>query len=614
MLPLLSSLLVASETAHLIELHEGGKTTKLLGGSSPALYLAASSKPTAAELSQSYLAAFQHDRYINVYDISSKVMIGSLVADANVLMAVTAEGEEADTILGIITTKGDVELFENPFAFESRTSSKSGDLKSKRKQMTKKAAATIHISRPGSTNTSVPAAGISFQDKELVIAYAEGSAHILFERMSWKDDSHDGLILRGHQNVEKTKTTLGIDGSSMNGVKDTSRLNVDESRTVVSHGANMEPDAMAVDKTEIIDISSGEEEDNDSDDDEDGDQQPGPGTALVNGVHADTEMGGADLFDRESGKEDGSDEEEDADEAEEPTFEDLVRAKATVTVDVAASFPNEQGKQMLSARQKAAKIVSGVSLTTVLSQALHSNDTAMLETCLHEKDMNVVRSTIQRLDSTYASRLLQKLAERLHSRPGRSGSLMVWVQWTLLAHGGYIGSQPHMTRQLSSLLQVVRQRGSALDSLLALKGKLDMLEGQMNLRRSTQSLHRTTTDGVDREELVTYVEGQEDSSSEEGESEDEEALEGEEEGASSGDEVDAGGAMEVDKEPDGESGDDLIDDEASETDDDNSEGEDLEDEIDYDDVDAEDESEEEAPVVTSGSKQELRNGITSKRK
>ena len=150
-----------------------------------------------------------------------------------------------------------------------------------------------------------------------------------------------------------------------------------------------------------------------------------------------------------------------------------------------------------------------MSLATVLTQSLRTNDTSLLETCLHTRDLSTVRSTIERLDSSFASDLLQRLAERLHSRPGRAGSLMVWIQWTLVAHGGYLAGQPEVMRKLKNLHKVVKERAGSLQSLLNLKGKLDMLEAQMNLRRHVLGKGKGKNVGNDDDEAVIYVEGQE---------------------------------------------------------------------------------------------------------
>jgi len=84
---------------------------------------------------------------------------------------------------------------------------------------------------------------------------------------------------------------------------------------------------------------------------------------------------------------------------------------------------------------------------------------------------------------------------------------MVWVQWTIVAHGGYLANQPAAVKQLHTLYNVVKQRAAGLQPLLSLKGKLDMLEAQMRLRQNVQDRIRPGTSRNQDEAGVVYVEG-----------------------------------------------------------------------------------------------------------
>lgn len=212
-------------------------------------------------------------------------------------------------------------------------------------------------------------------------------------------------------------------------------------------------------------------------------------------VDTDVVMAGASAEDAESDQELAA-----------PTFGDLVRANETIDVSAALSAAQPSA---LTARGKSIVPPSSASLGTVLSQALRTDDADLLESCLHASDLTTVRNTIQRLDSSLAGILLTKLASRMHRRPGRAGSLMTWVQWTLVAHGGALATQPGLVKQLSELNRVLDERSRGLSSLLALKGKLDMLESQMQLRRSMQqNAGSDDEEDADGEEGVVYVEGE----------------------------------------------------------------------------------------------------------
>lgn len=285
------------------------------------------------------------------------------------------------------------------------------------------------------------------------------------------------------------------------------KANVNEADASVSGIDTLKSDANGVTE-DVIEISSdaasseyelSDEEDNGAAGD-DGETKTNkisakatPRKSNANGATVDTEMA-----------EDGGDSDQ---EPATLTFGDLVRANETI--DVPAALSGQQ-PSVLATPGKVIAPPSLASLGTVLSQALRTDDADLLESCLHTTDSATVRNTIQRLDSSLAGSLLTKLASRMHRRPGRAGSLMTWVQWTLVAHGGALATQPGLVKKLSELNRVLEERSRGLNSLLALKGKLDMLEAQMQLRRSMQ-YHADSDDeeDADADEGVIYVEGEE---------------------------------------------------------------------------------------------------------
>lgn len=289
----------------------------------------------------------------------------------------------------------------------------------------------------------------------------------------------------------------------------------DDSAAKITHGTG---DAhMTGASNGVIDISSAESEsESDSSDEDDAlpeveDEEKAPATNGVLGKH-DDQYSADTSHNQEPHTVAGSnerDKEEHAEPAEEPSFGDLLRERVVEHIDVSAvdqdAAPTSAAGSTTN-QPGTLQIPSASSLGTVLTQALRSNDTPLLESCLQVPNLQSIRATIERLPSVHAATLLQRLAERMHKRPSRSGSLMVWVQWTVVAHGGYLASQPVAMAQLKELYRVVKMRAAGLQPLLALKGKLDMLEAQMQLRRN-----RTGGVGSSRgqEEDVIYVEGEE---------------------------------------------------------------------------------------------------------
>lgn len=310
-------------------------------------------------------------------------------------------------------------------------------------------------------------------------------------------------------------------------------------------------------------------------------------------------------------------------EETDPSFGDLLRARNFEIVNVDASTTEPGVSEKAGAARSANRMLSipsATSLGTVLTQALKTNDVDLLESCLQISSLESIRATVQRLHSSLATVLLQRLAERLYKRPGRAGSLMVWVQWAIVAHGGYLATQPATMKQIHTLYQVVKQRAAGLQPLLSLKGRLDMLEAQMQLRRNMQQGSRAGAMGDEDGTAVIYVEGEEEDEEDEGDDDAADVVDGLEstvhasvkskskighalpleiadsdedsgdmpmtfnnelDGRDDGDEV-ASGSSDEDE--------DLIDDEAEESEDDS---EALSDEVDFDDGDEDDAEESE---------------------
>jgi U3 small nucleolar RNA-associated protein 5 len=355
---------------------------------------------------------------------------------------------------------------------------------------------------------------------------------------------------------------------------------LDESRTVVSGGGA--PIKSNINGNDVVDISgasSSEDEDEDEDSDLDSaDQESADGEDIA--------MEDAETTAKVPIP-------EDSEEAGEPSFGDLVRANASEPIDVAGAFEDPSSRATAFSQGNQIQPPSGASLGTVLAQALKTNDISLLESCLHITDVNTIRATIQRLDSPLAGILLQKLAERLHRRPGRAGSLMVWVQWTSVTHGGYLATQRDLIKKLADLNQVIDERSKGLQNLLSLKGKLDMLEAQIELRRVMQNQRRQIDEDEEDDEVI-YVEGQE--------SEEEDEVAKPQRLASNGDLVDItevesevsedmpvtnGVIADSDDEEEEDSDEDnLLDNEAEETDADTGD----EDEVDHDDQDSQEEN------------------------
>lgn len=315
------------------------------------------------------------------------------------------------------------------------------------------ASSHIKIIRPDASIVQVVDVSVR-TDGTAIVAWSEG-ARMVFERVNLQDDK--GTLIKATEIVRERLPALG----AASGAKDkTSKAYHDGNVQVVSG-------------TDYRDLDLGGD---------DGDK------TITNG-HV-------------SG--DSSDDDE---ATEEPTLADRLHA-----MEVGAATPAKAP----SSSKAVLKMPSAGSLTTVLTQALKSGDTALLESCLHHSDSKVILTTVRRMDATLAVTLLEQLASRISRRPGRSADLGVWVRWTIVVHGGYLASLPGLVRTLSSLHNVLSNRAAALPRLLALQGRLDMVNSQIELRREGGLLRQNA--GADPSD-VEYIEGESDISDEEEEEE-----------------------------------------------------------------------------------------------
>lgn len=528
--PMTSALICASHSAYLIDL-ASGQSTSYKASINPIHTIIPSSSDSSHSFS--FLTAAESDHYLTVFDGSSEVSSGILRTDdvAVSLDLYSKKGDEEangqdliqrpQEVLLAVNKDGSLEIFPSPFTFSSTsTGTESESLKSRMKQRTRKGSALIKIVRPDKTRTAIPLLDASFQENDIVIAWTEGGVNLVFDRIPWRAEGSGSLLIAGKTEIIKEKGGASIGAVVMNGVKDMGRNHVDQSHAIVTNGGDSKDEEIGVDHAEIVDTSS---------DDSDSEFEEGVAEErTARGLDPDIAMKDAHTIGDDDSASDPprglpkapseaieiGDSEEPHD-TEQPSFGELLRLNAPGPVDVSAAFAVPQEQAVAPIGETRLGLTSGISLGTVLTQSLRTNDLNLLETCFLVKDLSIVRATIERLESSLATMLLQRLAERLHSRPGRAGSLMVWIQWTLIAHGGYLASQPELMKKLASLYRVVKERANSLQPLLSLKGKLDMLEAQMTLRKSMQAKARSGVASEEElDEGVIYVEGQEEPSSE----------------------------------------------------------------------------------------------------
>lgn len=99
-------------------------------------------------------------------------------------------------------------------------------------------------------------------------------------------------------------------------------------------------------------------------------------------------------------------------------------------------------------------VAGGSSLSTVLEQALQTNDTAALEMVLQVTERATIEATVGRLQAVKVLPFLTKIINRFQSKPSRGPVLIQWIRCILTTHASYLTSVPGLVHKLAPLYQV----------------------------------------------------------------------------------------------------------------------------------------------------------------
>jgi U3 small nucleolar RNA-associated protein 5 len=149
------------------------------------------------------------------------------------------------------------------------------------------------------------------------------------------------------------------------------------------------------------------------------------------------------------------------------------------------------------------------SLSTLLIQALQTNDKIQFEACLGVTDQKVIEDTVARLPLGRVVPFLAKVIGKFESSPSRGVTLTRWIRAVLTQHTSHLMSAPDLVRQLSGLYQVgnccgfrvavprvivciylfkmIDSRLNVFKPLLKLSGRLDLVLAQVAIRGAGHS-------------------------------------------------------------------------------------------------------------------------------
>ncbi|KAK8490756.1 hypothetical protein V6N13_135944 [Hibiscus sabdariffa] len=120
-----------------------------------------------------------------------------------------------------------------------------------------------------------------------------------------------------------------------------------------------------------------------------------------------------------------------------------------------------------------------------------------LEANLPPKKM---RAAISSMEPSDAHKLLENLVKLWQSRSYSGKYVLPWIYSLLLTHGHLIMSRESVTQMLNSLSKNTKSRGSGLQSLLQLSGRLQLVTTQIGKAAQSKSQHSMSDHPMDESE------------------------------------------------------------------------------------------------------------------
>lgn len=131
------------------------------------------------------------------------------------------------------------------------------------------------------------------------------------------------------------------------------------------------------------------------------------------------------------------------------------------------------GEQMRT--EEVTAVPKADSSAVLLTQALHTEDSDLLEECLSCRDPVLVTNTVRRLPATSVVPFLQQVVTRLRNKPNRTKLLCHWVRSVLTEHTNYLTTVPAAAPIISEFYKAVDQRLTLMPHLLKLQGRLQLI-------------------------------------------------------------------------------------------------------------------------------------------
>ncbi|RDD44983.1 WD repeat-containing protein 43 [Trichoplax sp. H2] len=133
----------------------------------------------------------------------------------------------------------------------------------------------------------------------------------------------------------------------------------------------------------------------------------------------------------------------------------------------------------------ASSLPTADSLSQMLIQAVHSQDSRLLDSVLQNNKEVIVRNTIKRIPITLIQPFLKEVIKRFESNPNRSGNLTLWLKTAFTVHSSYLITLPNLMETLGTLYTLIEGRVQTYNKLAQLEGRLEVMLTQLETQQDS---------------------------------------------------------------------------------------------------------------------------------
>lgn len=139
-------------------------------------------------------------------------------------------------------------------------------------------------------------------------------------------------------------------------------------------------------------------------------------------------------------------------------------------------------------------------LSQLLVQGLRSKDTTIIRSVIDRDNPEIIENTVRSLPVKHVATLLSVLSSYIQGK-GSSMSVMKWTQSVILNHSGYLISSPALQKDvLGPLKDVISARSNNYQSVLKLRGKMEMIKRQIERNKEEMQMNMKQPPLIDFEE------------------------------------------------------------------------------------------------------------------